>query len=377
MKVSKTVLSVFALFLPLLSIPAGSGDSHPRPADRETEKEPIRIVLLGTSHFAGSALDTHSSEVSDILSAERQAELAAIADSVADFDPDRVYLECDPSSQPAFDSLYRAYRAGEHEPTAKGIRNERQQLGFRMAARAGTGGVTCADAWGLWLGDRARAVAREHNPAWLDSLQSYPHSSDEAYLEDHTLAEYLEWMNTDSLLYQNYQVYNRIFVRMGSFEGEDQVMHSDLAGSSFAFTGDFGDMPVVEVAKEFLRSSGVQVDASVSDSTDYLITGPGPSTESIRRAKQVGAEVLGPKELRALITTESELYVGFPDRYIGADLVGEWYKRNLRIYANLLHYLEPGDRRAVVLIGQAHVWPLREFLRANPNFAVVPVAEVL
>jgi len=348
--------------------PGGTGEAN--------GATPVRIVLLGTSHFAGSALDTHSSEIGDILSEHRQRELAAIAGSVADFGPERIFVECDRPDQPAYDSLYRAYRTGEHDPTAEGVRGEIQQLAFRMAERSETGGVTCADAWGLWLGDRARAVARQQNPAWLDSLRSHSMPSDAEYLRDHTMAEYLAWLNTDSLLYANYEVYNRFFVRMGSFEGEDQVLHSELAGQSFAFAGDFGGLPL-GVAKDFLRSAGAEVDSAVTGDTDVLVAGRGAARSAVRRAKKAGADVLGPKELRALATTESELYVGFPDHYVGADLVGEWYKRNLRIYANLLRYLEPGDGRALLLIGQAHVWPLRNFLRANPNFEVVPVDQVL
>lgn len=357
----------------LLLLAAPAVGQQPR---ADTSPGPVEIVLLGTSHFAGSALDTHSSEIGDILSERRQEELREIAGQVADFGPDRVFLECDRSSQPTYDSLYRAYASGAHDPTAEGIRNERQQLGLQMAERAGTGGVTCADAWGLWLGDRARSVARRHNPAWLDSLESYSFPADSTFLKDHTLGEYLVWLNSDSLLYRNYQVYNRFFVRFGSFEGDDRKLHSDLAGVEFVFAGDFEGVPV-QTAKELLASAGAGVASSVSAETDYLVVGQGASDSAVARARRAGAEVLDPGELRTLLLAETDLFVGFPDHYVGADLVGEWYKRNLRIYANLLHYLEETDRRAVVLIGQAHVWPLRQFFRANPRFEVVPVEEVL
>lgn len=338
----------------------------------------VRVVLLGTSHFAGSVLDESTTEIGDVLSDRRQEELAAIAGRFADFGPDRVFLECDRSSQARFDSLYRAYAAGEHDPTAAGIRNERQQLGFRIAERADSEGVTCADAFGLWLYDEAVSVAREHNAGWLDSLQSYERRSDADYLADHTLGEYLRWLNTDSLLYENYQVYNRFLVRFGSFDGNDRKLHweGDLGGREFAFLGDFGGFPV-EWVSGVLRSVGARVADSVSAETDVLVRGEGVPEETVERARAAGAEVLGIDALRERFAQVADVYVGFPDHYVGADLVAEWYKRNLRIYANLLHYLEAGEDRAVVLIGQAHVWPLREMLTANPRFEVVPVAEVL
>lgn len=340
--------------------------------------EPVEIVLLGTSHFAGSALDEHSSEVSDVLSEQRQTELERIADRFADFGPERVFLECDRSSQPAFDSLYVAYASGAHDPTAEGIRNERQQLGFRIAERAGAEGVTCVDAFGLWLADQAERVAAEHNPGWLDSLRSYERRSDAAYLAEHTIGEYLRWLNTDSLLYENYQVYNRFFVRFGSFEGEDRKLRweGDLDGEEYAFAGGFGGFPI-DWVRQILRSVNATVADSVSEETDVVVRGSGVEGTALERARRAGAEVIDLAAFRDRLAEEAEIYVGFPERYVGADLVAEWYKRNLRIYANVLHFLEPDDRRAVVLIGQAHVWPLREMLRANPRFEVVPVGDVL
>ncbi len=346
-----------------------------RPAPREGPKE---IVLLGTSHFAGSALDEHSSEVGDVLSDERQLELDRIAARVAEFGPDRVFLECDKASQSTFDSLYAAYVAGDHDPTVEGVRNERQQLGFRMANRAGVGGVTCADAFGVWLGAQARRVAREHSPAWLDSLESYPRPSDAEYLADHSLGEYLRWMNTDSLLYGNYQVYNRYFVRMGSFEGTERKLswEGDLGGAEFVFAGDLSGFPVGR-ATRILESIEGRVVEDVSAETSYLVRGGGVSDATLQRAREHGVEVLTVDQLQRLVAERAAMYVGFPDHYIGADLVAEWQKRNLRIYANLLRAMDREGERAVVLMGQAHVWPLRELFRANPRFEVVPVRDVL
>jgi hypothetical protein len=42
------------------------------------------------------------------------------------------------------------------------------------------------------------------------------------------------------------------------------------------------------------------------------------------------------------------------DDYSGADLAGNWYHRNIRIYANILRIAEPGDR-LFVLYGASHI----------------------
>jgi hypothetical protein len=54
----------------------------------------------------------------------------------------------------------------------------------------------------------------------------------------------------------------------------------------------------------------------------------------------------------------------------GASYVAQWYVRNVYIYANLLHVLQPGDR-AVVIFGQGHEYLLRAQVRLNPNLSDV------
>jgi hypothetical protein len=44
--------------------------------------------------------------------------------------------------------------------------------------------------------------------------------------------------------------------------------------------------------------------------------------------------------------------VGSAKNYVGADVVSDWYKRNLKIYANLSRIAEPNDR-ILLIIGQA------------------------
>lgn len=92
---------------------------------------------------------------------------------------------------------------------------------------------------------------------------------------------------------------------------------------------------------------------------------------------EAGPDTISLPQLNELVQRNTETFVGFPAHHVGADLVGEWYKRNLRTYANLWRAAEEGDDRVVLLIGQGHVRTLRTFLRENPEFEVVPVDEVL
>lgn len=68
---------------------------------------------------------------------------------------------------------------------------------------------------------------------------------------------------------------------------------------------------------------------------------------------------------------------GGPD-YAGADLGGEYFKRNVRIYNNLLRAVDVQHDKAIVLIiGQGHVALLKSILRYNSLFEVAEVLPLL
>jgi hypothetical protein len=70
--------------------------------------------------------------------------------------------------------------------------------------------------------------------------------------------------------------------------------------------------------------------------------------------------------------------VGGGDNYAGADLAGEFYKRNVRIYTNLLRAVDvQHDRAIVLLIGQGHVAYLKSILRYSTLFEVAEVLPLL
>jgi hypothetical protein len=68
--------------------------------------------------------------------------------------------------------------------------------------------------------------------------------------------------------------------------------------------------------------------------------------------------------------------VGKDSDYMGADMVSDWYERNLKIAVNIRRISKPGDR-VFVLIGSGHCKLLREFLAQTPGFEVVPASTYL
>lgn len=349
------------------------------PTSDHQSDSPTEIVLLGTSHFAGSALDAHTSEVGDLLSPARQQELDAVARQITDWDPDRFFVECMPDDQSHIDSLYAAYRADDYVPTEAGDRNEIYQLGFRAADQANLDRTRCVDAAGIWLGAQARQVAETHNPAVVDSLNRLAENrlSEEDYLRDHTLGEYLLELNTDRRLWENHKAYNYYFARMGSFDdsGMKSRREGDLEGQTFAFTAD-AEGNLVQRARHMITEMNGRIVDEVSSDADYVVVSDREiAAEEV--SPEAGADTLSLRELGNLIQRNSTTWISFPDHHIGADLVGEWYKRNLRTYANIWRAVEADDDRVILLTGQAHVWTLRQFFRENPDFEVMPVSAVL
>ncbi|NML66027.1 hypothetical protein HHL22_12510 [Hymenobacter sp. RP-2-7] len=70
--------------------------------------------------------------------------------------------------------------------------------------------------------------------------------------------------------------------------------------------------------------------------------------------------------------------VGNGAAYPGADLAGDFFKTNVRIYTNLLRAIDVQHDKAVVLIiGQGHTAFLKSILRYNPLFEVAEVLPLL
>lgn len=70
--------------------------------------------------------------------------------------------------------------------------------------------------------------------------------------------------------------------------------------------------------------------------------------------------------------------IGGPGNYSGADLAGEFFQRNVRIYANLLRAVDvQRDKAVVLLIGAGHVSFLKEILQYNSLFEVQDIVPLL
>jgi hypothetical protein len=97
------------------------------------------IAILGTFHFAGSS-DLLSLEVGDLTTSKRQTEIETVVKALANYQPTKVVLEY-PFGKTRLDSLYQQFLKGNHSISI----NERQQIGFRLAAKMGHEHIYTAD----------------------------------------------------------------------------------------------------------------------------------------------------------------------------------------------------------------------------------------
>lgn len=93
----------------------------------------VEVLLLGSYHMANPGLDAFNLEADDVLVPERQREIAALVNRLAAFAPTRVAIEAERSDSATWLDAFAAYRTG----TRSLQRNEREQIGFRLAAQLG------------------------------------------------------------------------------------------------------------------------------------------------------------------------------------------------------------------------------------------------
>lgn len=122
---------------------------------------PIQVMIVGTFHFDNPGLDYRNAVVDDMLTPSRQAQIKAVADRLATFQPTVIGVEWSAADA---DKAYPKYLDGSLPET----RDEAVQLGFRIARQ-----------------DQARVVG-------LDSPMSLPFEAVFQYAGSHGQQAYID-----------------------------------------------------------------------------------------------------------------------------------------------------------------------------------------
>lgn len=67
--------------------------------------------------------------------------------------------------------------------------------------------------------------------------------------------------------------------------------------------------------------------------------------------------------------------LGEPYDWAGADLVSDWFRRNMRIYSNVVQLAESPNERVLVIFGAGHLGWLQHDFASNPNLRLRKLAE--
>jgi hypothetical protein len=253
----------------------------------------IKVYLVGTFHFDGSAGDVYKTTREDMKTPENQRQLDDLVRRLAKASPDRVFVEWTPERQGYVDTTYQLYLQNEFELG----NNEVYQVGYRLGKLLKQQHIYCADAGGDFDYDSLVSYAAQHHQTNI--LADLNHPSDSvarlisarigaiySYYQSpsgHTLTDVIISNNTPEVIASGADLYNLVYARVG--EGQD---------------------------------------------------------------------------------------------YPGADLASDFYRRNMRIYTNILRQTDVAhDKSILVYIGSGHVSFLKEIFSSSLLFEVEDIVPLL
>ncbi|WP_321489346.1 DUF5694 domain-containing protein [uncultured Hyphomonas sp.] len=109
--------------------------------DPAPETDVVKVMVLGTYHFANPGYDVVNMQADDVLRPQRQQELEALMDRLAAFRPTVVAIESTRRTDGLLSDSYKAFQPSDLSKD----RNEIVQIGFRLADQQGLDRVYAID----------------------------------------------------------------------------------------------------------------------------------------------------------------------------------------------------------------------------------------
>ena len=166
------------------------------------------VLVLGVYHMDNPGRDIFNMKADDVLAPKRQAEIAQVLETLKKFHPTKIAVESDVDTD-RLPKLYQEYLAGRPERT----RDEREQLGFRLAKELGHQTVYPVDADGDFpfqrIIDYAKASGRSKELGKIEAEIGAMVKAQDAYLGSHTVLEMLLYMNSDDKVAEDVGYYYR------------------------------------------------------------------------------------------------------------------------------------------------------------------------
>jgi hypothetical protein len=70
-------------------------------------------------------------------------------------------------------------------------------------------------------------------------------------------------------------------------------------------------------------------------------------------------------------------YLGVPGEYAGAEFLSEWYKRNIKMYSNIIRIVEPRDKKILIVVGAGHKPIINQMFEMNVDWKLVSPVDYL
>lgn len=181
-----------------------------------------QVLILGTYHFANPGLDYVKNDVADVLSEQKQKEIAAVVERLSKFAPNKIAVEWPADKQEKLDRHYADYRAGKLAPE----RSEDVQIGFRLAAKLGHERVYAVDVKGDMNLEAVVNAAKESDPRFLTAMETFMQAysgRQNRMQKENTIREILRWMNDPEFLAYGH----RLYVEMARVGGDGNYVGAD------------------------------------------------------------------------------------------------------------------------------------------------------
>ena len=174
-------------------------------------EQPVQVMILGTYHFGNPGQDIHNVQVDDVLTPQRQAQIAQVLNGLARFKPNRVAVEVRADGEPTHTvPAYRQFRGG----LAPARRNEIDQIGYRLAQQLGHADVHGIDVDGEFPFEAVQAFGAKSGrgtelQAMLDALGANTKAF-EARQRHATIGQLLRELNTRANVQRDHAFYMRL-----------------------------------------------------------------------------------------------------------------------------------------------------------------------
>ena len=181
-----------------------------------------RVLVLGAFHMANPGRDMFNLQVDDVLAPKRQKELSELAATLKKFQPTKIALEATVGDE-KIRKQYDDYLAGKYSLS----RNEREQIGFRLAKELGHKQLYCIDVEGDFPFDAIAQFAKKSGKEeQLNGLLSQGPQEIEAMsaiLKKGTITNLLQYINRDDHVRRDHELYMSLaqFAGNGEYPGPD------------------------------------------------------------------------------------------------------------------------------------------------------------